>query len=115
MTWTLNGTAVASPDYPLGGGYNNLDSSESRRLENGKIFIKRIRTGVVSMDIKWSHLSSSEASTILSVINNDNIIIFTCSYPDPRGQQTKNFYAADTTYQQVGQDDWSIQTSFVEE
>ena len=115
MTWTLNGITVASPDYPLSGGLNNLDSNKSTRLENGKIYIKRIRTGVVSMDVSWSHLTSSQASEILSVISDENNIFFTCSYPDPRGQKTKTFYAADTTYTQVGQNDWSIKTSFVEQ
>lgn len=115
MTWTLNGVAVASPDYPLQGGLNNLDSNKSTRLENGLIYIKRIRTGVVSMEVSWSHLSSAEATAILNVIDNDQIIFFQCSYPDPRGQKTKTFYAADTTYTQVGQDCWSIKTSFVEQ
>ena len=120
--WKLNGSVIASPEYPIGEKYNNLDSNESTRLEDGTIYIKRIRTGIVTLDLNWKNLTFAQAKAILNVINNPSIVFFDCTYPSLEGANnpaqgsvtTKTFYAADTFWEQVGQDAFNLSTSFVE-
>ena len=118
----LNNTVIASPEYPIGEKFNNLDSNESTRLEDGTIYIKRIRTGIVTLDLNWKNLTFAQAKAILNVINNPSIVFFTCTYPSlgttsspsQGATVTKTFYAADTYWEQFGQDSFNISTSFVE-
>lgn len=121
-SWKLNNVNIASPDYPIGEKLNNLDSNDSTRLEDGTIYIKRIRTGIVSLDLNWTGLTYTQARQIMDIISNPSIVFFTCTYPSlsygsanpTTGKVTKTFYAADTVWEQVGQDAFNISTSFVE-
>ena len=108
----LNGVAVASPEN-FTGEANNLDSDSSTRLEDGDMFIKRIRTGVRKIPVTWPSLTDTEIAQILDIIDNENIIFIDVTYKDPHyGVVTKKFYASGTSWEQKGSGKWKLSTTF---
>lgn len=108
----LNGVSVAAPER-FTGEANNLDSDSSTRLEDGDMFIKRIRTGVRKFPVSWPSLTDEEIKAILDIIDNPDIIFIDVTYKDPHhGITTSKFYASGTSWEQKGNNKWKLTTTF---
>ena len=57
--------------------YNDLDSDESGRSEDGKLHRVRVRSGVAKIKASWKQLSQEKADLILTAIAPDS---FTVNY-----------------------------------
>ncbi len=111
----LNGVSVASPSNFTGAAANNLDSDSSTRLEDGGMFIKRIRTGVRQFPVTWPSLTDAEIKQILDIIDNKDIIFVDVTYKDAHyGIITKKFYVSGTTWDMKAPGLWSLNCSFTE-
>lgn len=111
----LNGVSVASPER-FTGEANNLDSDLSGRVEDGKMFIKRIRTGVRKFPVNWPSLTDAEIEKILDIIDNKDIVYVNATYKDPHyGITTKSFYVSGTSWEQKGNGKWKLTATFTEE
>lgn len=111
----INGVVVASPSNFTGTAANNLDSDMSTRLEDGDMFIKRIRTGVRQIPVSWPSLNDDEIKQILDIIDNENIIFIDVTYKDAHyGIITKKFYVSGTTWDMKTPGIWSLSCTFTE-
>ena len=68
MSWNINGFPIPSPDtdsYKI--ERNDIDSSQTGRLDNGYMFRERIRTGVYKVSCTW-HLTSLQKTNLESLL-----------------------------------------------
>lgn len=95
MSWNINGFPIPSPDidsYKI--ERNDIDSSQTGRLDNGYMFRERIRTGVYKVSCTW-HLTSLQKTNLESLLLSSSNISFT--FLDGSTFITKTMYCSKTS------------------
>lgn len=95
MSWNINGYAIPSPDidsYKI--ERNDIDSSQTGRLDNGYMFRERIRTGVYKVSCTW-HLNNAQKNTVENLLLSAPNINFT--FLDGNTFVTKTMYCSKTS------------------
>ena len=65
---SINGVALPPPmTYSV--EYNDLDSDETGRSEDGKLHRKRVRSNVAKIQVSWEQLTQDKADLILNAID----------------------------------------------
>ena len=68
---TINGVQLPPPMvYEV--EYNDLDSEDTGRSENGKLHRKRVRYNVAKIKVAWEQLTTENADIILNAIASDS-------------------------------------------
>ena len=68
---TIDGVVLPAPmAYSV--EYNDLDSSDTGRSEDGMLHRKRIREGVAKIKVSWKQLTFDKADLILNAVTPDS-------------------------------------------
>lgn len=110
---TINGVALPPPmSYSV--EYNDLDSDETGRSEDGRLHRKRVRSSVVKIKVAWEQLTQAQADFILMAIEPSS---FTVNYYFGT-QKTATMYAGDKSCQCLringNQAKWTIGFDLIE-
>lgn len=95
MSWSINGNSIPAPDmntYKI--ERNDIDSSQTGRLDNGYMFRERIRTGVYKISCTW-HLTGSQKNNLENLLLSSANISFT--FLDGNSFTTKTMYCSKTS------------------
>lgn len=109
MSWSINGTSIPAPltnDYSV--EQNDIDSSQTGRLDNGYMFRERIRTGVYKVSFTWN-VTAYQCNVIKSLLSSTPNI--TVTFKDGSNWVTKNMYCSKITKKCVspfGEELWKI-------
>ena len=110
---SINGVQLPAPmSYSV--EYNDLDSEDTGRSEDGMLHRKRVRSKVVKIKVAWEQLTQDKADLILNAIEPAS---FTVTYYFG-SQQTATMYAGNQTCQLLrvnhGQSKWNIGFNLIE-
>lgn len=94
MSWAINGTSIPDPDMDYKIERNDIDSSQTGRLDNGYMFRERIRTGVYKISCTW-HLTGSQKTNLENLLLSSPNISFT--FLDGNSFITKTMYCSKTS------------------
>lgn len=110
---SINGVQLPAPmSYSV--EYNDLDSEDTGRSEDGMLHRVRIRSGVAKIQVSWQQLTTEKATLILNAITPDS---FTVTYFFGV-QKTATMYAGNQTCELIrvnhGQAKWNIGFNLIE-
>lgn len=92
MNWSIDGTPIPAPDtdsYSV--ECNDIDSSQTGRLDNGYLFRERVRMGVYKVSFSW-HVNGDWCITLKNLLmSNTNISV---TFKDGNSWVTATMYCA---------------------
>lgn len=72
----------------------DLDSSDTKRNEEGYIQRDRIRQGIRTITLEWRGLTGSDATKVIKAVSPASFVV---SFPDTDGRKSVRMYAGDRT------------------
>jgi hypothetical protein len=89
---TIDGVSMPNPTQ-YGVPTNDLDSADTKRTESGKLKRKRVRAGILKINLTWSGISIQDVQIISAAVQPAELSV-TFFDPWSFNYQTKTMYAS---------------------